>query len=70
VGVQEVRWEGSGTEPAIEYTFLSGKGNENLELGSSFLVHKRIISALTGVLFVGHDMSYIIFRISERRDIF
>jgi hypothetical protein len=22
VGVQEVRWEGSGTEPAGEYTFL------------------------------------------------
>jgi hypothetical protein len=32
VGVQEVRWEGGGTEPAREYTFLYGKGNENLEL--------------------------------------
>jgi hypothetical protein len=29
VGVQEVRWEGSGTEPAGEYTFFYGKGNEN-----------------------------------------
>jgi hypothetical protein len=28
VEVQEVRWEGSGTEPA-KYTFLYGKGNEN-----------------------------------------
>jgi hypothetical protein len=27
VGVQEVRWEGSGTEPAGEYTFFYGKGN-------------------------------------------
>jgi hypothetical protein len=28
VGVQEDRWEGSGTEPAGEYTFFYGKGNE------------------------------------------
>jgi exonuclease III len=31
VGVQEIRWEGSGTEPAGEYTFFYGKGNENHE---------------------------------------
>jgi hypothetical protein len=37
VGVQEVRWEGSGTEPAGECTFFYGKGNENHELGSFFL---------------------------------
>jgi hypothetical protein len=29
VGVQEVRLEGGGTEPAGEYTFFYGKGNEN-----------------------------------------
>jgi hypothetical protein len=29
VGVQEVSWEGGGTEPAGEYTFVYGKGNEN-----------------------------------------
>jgi hypothetical protein len=29
VGVQEVRWEGSGTIPAVEYTVFYGKGNEN-----------------------------------------
>jgi hypothetical protein len=28
VGVQEVRWEGGGTEPAGEYKFFYGKGNE------------------------------------------
>jgi hypothetical protein len=28
VGGQEVRWEGSGTEPVGEYTFLC-KGDEN-----------------------------------------
>jgi hypothetical protein len=29
VGVQEVRWEGGGTEPAGEHTIFCGKGNEN-----------------------------------------
>jgi hypothetical protein len=37
VGVQEVRWDGSGTEPAGKYTFLYGKGNENHEFGTGFL---------------------------------
>jgi uncharacterized protein YodC (DUF2158 family) len=27
MGVQEVRWEGSGTEPAGEYTFFYGDEN-------------------------------------------
>jgi hypothetical protein len=37
VGVHEVRWDGGGTEPAGEYTFLYGKGNENNDLGTVFL---------------------------------
>jgi hypothetical protein len=36
VGVQVVRWDRSGTEPAGEYTFLYGKVNENHELGTGF----------------------------------
>jgi hypothetical protein len=36
VGVQEVRWEGSGTEPEGEYTFFYGKGHENHKLGTVF----------------------------------
>jgi hypothetical protein len=38
VGVQEVRWEGCGTEPAGEYKFFYGKGNENHELGTGFFL--------------------------------
>jgi hypothetical protein len=34
VGVQDVRWDGGGTEPAGEYIFFYGKGNENHELGT------------------------------------
>jgi exonuclease III len=49
VGVQEVRWEGSGTEPAGEYTFLYGKGNENHGLGTGFFVHRESYPMLRGV---------------------
>jgi hypothetical protein len=62
VGVQKVRWEGGGTEPAGEYTFCHGKGNENHELGTGFFVYKRIISAVKSIEFVSDRMSYIILR--------
>jgi hypothetical protein len=45
--VQEVRWEGEGTELAGEYTFFCGIGNENNELGIGFLVQQlRRLSVL------------------------
>jgi hypothetical protein len=62
VGVQEVKWEGGGTEPAGEYSFFYRKGNENHELGTGFFVHKRIISAVKRTEFVSDRMSYIILR--------
>jgi hypothetical protein len=62
MGVQEVRWEGSGTESAGEYTFFYGKGNENQEPGTGFFVHKTIMSAIKRVEFISDRMSYIILR--------
>jgi exonuclease III len=51
-----------GTERAEDYTFFYGAGNEDHQLGTGFLVHKRIISAVRRVEFVSDRMSYIILR--------
>jgi hypothetical protein len=36
VGAQEVKWDRGGTEPAGEYKFVCGKGNENHEFDTDF----------------------------------
>jgi hypothetical protein len=58
----QVSWEGGGTAPAEEYTFLYGKENDNHELGTGFFVHSRIVSAIKRVEFVNDRMSYVILR--------
>jgi hypothetical protein len=62
VGMQEVRWEGIGTEPTREYTFFYRKGDENHELGTGFFVHKGLVSAVKRVEFGSDRRSYIILR--------
>jgi hypothetical protein len=62
VGVQEVRWDKGGTERAEDYAFFYGAGNEDHQLGTGFLVHKRIVSAVRRVEFVSDSVSYIILR--------
>jgi exonuclease III len=63
MGVQEVRWEKRGTERAEDYIFFYGVGHEDHQLGTTFLVHKRIISAVRRIEFVSDRMSYIILRV-------
>jgi hypothetical protein len=40
VGIQEVRWNRGGTEPAGQYTFFCGKGYEYHELGTFFNIRE------------------------------
>jgi exonuclease III len=63
VGVQEVRWEKGGTERAEVYTFFYGQGNGDHQLGTGFIVHKRILSAVRRVEFISDRMLYIILRV-------
>jgi hypothetical protein len=48
VEVQEVRWDGDGKEPAGEYTFFYGKGNENYGLCTYFSYIKGSYQQLRG----------------------
>jgi hypothetical protein len=63
VGVQEVRWEGGGTEPVGEYTYFYRKG---MRIMNYVQVppppNKRTISAVKRVFIVSDSMSYIILK--------
>jgi hypothetical protein len=41
VGLQEVRWDEVGAEPAMDYTSSAQKGNEAHELCTSLFLHKK-----------------------------
>ena len=58
VGVQEVRWDIGGTVKAGNYNFFYGRGNENQHLGTGFIVHHRIVSAITRAEFVSYRVAY------------
>jgi hypothetical protein len=52
VGVQEVRWDRGGTDPAGEYTFFYGKEMRS-RIDTGFFVRKRIMSAVKSLLMIG-----------------
>ena len=62
VSVQEVRWDREGTVRAGGYNFFYGRGNENHQLGTGFIVDHRIVSAVKSVDFVSDRVSYIVLR--------
>jgi hypothetical protein len=52
VGVQQVRWDGSGTKLSGEYTFFYKKGNDNHELGEVFVCKRDSYQQLRGLNFL------------------
>jgi hypothetical protein len=58
VGVQEVRWDKGGTEPAGDYTLFYGNGNADHHLGTGFFSYIRG----SYQQFVSDRMSYITLR--------
>jgi hypothetical protein len=57
-----MRWEKGDTERAEDYTFFCGEDSKDHQLETGFLAHKRIISVVRRVEFIGDRMSYITLR--------
>ena len=62
MGVKEVRWYKGGRVRVGDYNFFCGERNKNYKLGTRYVVHHRIISAVKRVEFVIDRMSYIVLR--------
>jgi hypothetical protein len=62
VGELEVRRESISTAPAGECTCFYGKGNENHEFGTGFVLHEKIVSTVKIIKFVNDRISYIVLR--------
>jgi exonuclease III len=58
LGLQEVRWKKGGAEKAEDCTLFYGERNENYQLGTGFVLHNRILSAVRRVGFASYRMSY------------
>jgi hypothetical protein len=59
LGVQEVRWDKGGIEPADDYTFSYENGNADHHLGTGYiLVHKDNISPVEREEFVSDSVPY------------
>ena len=61
VVVQGVRWDKEGIVRTGDYDFFYEKGNKNYQLGTGFLVHRRIVSAVKRVEFSSR-LSYVVLR--------
>jgi hypothetical protein len=60
VGVQEIRWEGSGTVPAREYTFSMERGMRNMNRVRDSLYIRKSCQQLRGLslLMIGCYIQY------------
>jgi hypothetical protein len=62
VGAQEVRWEKGGTVRKGDCKFFYGKGSENRQLGTGFVLHHRIVSAVKTEEFVSDRVSCMVLK--------
>jgi hypothetical protein len=64
VGVQEVRREGDGFEPAGENIFFCGKENENHVIGTGFLCIRESLDSGTTIrhntqIYISHKITHL-----------